>query len=414
VLQRRMRDRLRPECPVDRHSCVESPANGQPTIVSARNPAAPTRRARSRPAGERAPEAQPPAGAAPDDASTPAGRATINDIARLAGVSKKTVSRVINHSPLVREDTRTRVLELMQAQGYVPDPQARGLAFRRSFLIGMVYDNPNAQYIVNVQNGALDSLRGSGFELVVHPCDRKSADFIAGVRHFVQQQKLHGVILLPPVSENQELAAALAGTGCRFVRIASVELDQAERMIVTRDREASAEVADYLESLGHRRIGLITGPMNYRSAHERRDGFVDALARRGITLAPGQVEEGGYTFESGVACAERLLSQPDRPTAVFACNDEMAAGAYKAAFRIGLRVPEQVSIVGFDDSALASRLWPPLTTVRLPIREMGRAAAARLIAEAGRPTVAIARSVATPHLVVRESCQPPATAPAPS
>jgi LacI family transcriptional regulator len=333
------------------------------------------------------------------------GQSTINDIARLAGVSKKTVSRVINRSPLVHDDTREKVLALMNQQGYVPDPQARGLAFRRSFLIGLVYDNPNAQYIVNVQNGALDTLRGSGFELVVHPCDSKSADFVAGVRQFVTQLKLHGVILLPPVSEDAALAAALREADCRYVRIASVSLDEHEPLIISNDRDAAAEVAEYLESLGHREIGLITGPGNYRSTRERAEGFVQALARRGIDLPKTRIQEGGYTFESGVATAERLLTQSPRPTALFACNDEMAAGAYKAAYRLGIRIPEELSIVGFDDSPLASRLWPPLTTVRLPIREMGRNAAAMLLAgdsgHAGR------RSILSPHLVTRESCQPP-------
>jgi LacI family transcriptional regulator len=335
------------------------------------------------------------------------GKATINDIARIAGVSKKTVSRIINQSPLVRDDTREKVLALMQEVGYVPDPQARGLAFRRSFLIGLVYDNPNAQYIVNIQNGALDCLRGSGFELVVHPCDGKSADLIDGVRRFVQQQKLHGVILLPPLSENKALADALTAIECRYVRIASVQLDGAVPMIVSNDRAATAEVANYLESLGHRDIGLIAGPQSYRSAHERNGGFLDALARRGIVLPPERIVEGGYTFESGVAAAEQLLAQTPRPTAIFACNDEMAAGAYKAAFRRGLKIPEQLSIVGYDDSPLASRLWPPLTTVRLAIRDMGRNAAAMLITER-RAQGEAAVTVVTPHLVTRDSCQPPA------
>ncbi|HWS77596.1 MAG TPA: LacI family DNA-binding transcriptional regulator, partial [Thermomonas sp.] len=128
---------------------------------------------------------------------------TINDIARLSGVSKKTVSRIINKSPLVKPDTRERVEAVMREVGYSPDPMARALAFRRSFLIGMVYDNPTAQYIVNMQYGALDALRDSGFELVVHPCDSRSPGYIEGVRRFVQQQKLHGVMLVPRVSEDQ-------------------------------------------------------------------------------------------------------------------------------------------------------------------------------------------------------------------
>src|ERR1700761_5668219 len=179
----------------------------------------------------------------------PGQRATINDIARLAGVSKKTVSRVINQSPFVREETRARIDAVIQQIGYVPDPQARGLAFRRSFLIGLGYDNPNAQYIVNSQEGVLDALRGSGFELVVHPCDRQTEDFVSGVRRFVERQKLHGVILLPPVSENQELASMLEDIDCQFVRIASVRLDNTPRLIVSNDREAAAEVGDHLVGL---------------------------------------------------------------------------------------------------------------------------------------------------------------------
>ena len=206
---------------------------------------------------------------AADPSAAPLGKATINDIARLAGVSKKTVSRVINHSPLVRPDTREKVLALMQQHGYVPDPQARGLAFRRSFLIGLVFDNPTAQYIVNMQYGVLDALRDSGYELVVHPCDSKSEGYIDGIRRFVQQQKLHGVILIPRVSEDKELATALQEIGCRYVRIASILLDEAARMLVTQDRMAGAEVANFVESLGHRHVGVITGPRSYRSSIER-------------------------------------------------------------------------------------------------------------------------------------------------
>jgi LacI family transcriptional regulator len=342
----------------------------------------------------------------PAVASKPAapGKTTINDIARLAGVSKKTVSRIINHSPLVREDTREKVQVLMSELGFVPDPTARALAFRRSFLIGMVYDNPNAEYIVNMLSGALDSLRGTGFELVVHPCDSKNADYIEGVRQFVLQHRLHGVFLVPRVSEDQALVDMLKETDCRYARIAAISLDEAARMITTNDREGAVEVAKYLESLGHKHIGLITGPQRYLSTRERGAGFRDTLAKRGAAIAPDYVAEGGYTFESGVACAERLLALTPRPTAIFALNDEMAAGVYKAAHKFGLSVPEDLSVVGFDDSPIASRLWPSLSTVRLPIRDMGLHAAAMLLADPAHPRPA---PVITPYLVVRESCQPP-------
>ena len=339
----------------------------------------------------------------------PGQRATINDIARLAGVSKKTVSRVINQSPFVKEGTRARIDAVIQQIGYIPDPQARGLAFRRSFLIGLVYDNPNAQYIVNSQEGVLDALRGSGFELVVHPCDRLSEDFVPGVRRFVERQKLHGVILLPPVSEDQALARALEEIDCQFVRLASVRLDNTTRMIVSSDRDAAAEAATYLEALGHHRIGFIAGPAHHRSAHERKGGFMDALEKRGVTLPPELIVDGAYSFESGVACAEALLARRPRPTAIFASNDEMAAGVYKAAFRLKIAIPDELSVVGFDDSPVASRLSPALTTVRLPIRDMARLAASTLIPPGGAPGEVAAGSVSriVPHLVVRDSTQPP-------
>ena len=340
--------------------------------------------------------------------ATSRARLTITDIARLAAVSKKTVSRVINQSPFVKGETRARIDAVIQQIGYTPDPQARGLAFRRSFLIGLVYDNPNAQYIVNSQEGVLDALRGSGFELVVHPCDRLSEDFIPGVRRFVERHKLHGAIFLPPVSEDQALARTLLEIDCQFVRLASVRFDNLSPMIVSSDREATAEAAAYLEALGHRRIGFIAGPPHHRSAHERQIGFVSALEKRGLSLAPELIVTGAYSFESGVACAESLLARRPRPTAIFASNDEMAAGVYKAAFRLKISIPEELSVIGFDDSPVASRLSPALTTIHLPIRHMARLAASKLIPASSRDEVeANGVSRIAPHLVVRDSTRSP-------
>jgi len=330
---------------------------------------------------------------------------TINDIARLSGVSKKTVSRIINNSPLVRKDTREKVEALMREVGYAPDPLARGLAFRRSFLIGMVYDNPTAQYIVDMQYGALDILRESSFELVVHPCDCRSADYIDGVRRFAQQQKLHGVILVPRASEDQALIEMLKDIGCRYVRIAAVPMDESSQMVITHDRDGAAEAADYLLSLGHSDIALITGPVAYRSTLERTAGFVDALRKRGIDLPENRIVEAGYTFESGLAAAEKLLLGDQRPTAIFTGNDEMAAGVYKVALNAGINIPRELSVIGYDDSSLASRLSPSLTSVRRNTRDTGRTAAAMLIQPDG-PNSRTSASV-RPHVVVRDSCQPP-------
>lgn len=333
----------------------------------------------------------------------PRRRPTINDIARLAGVSKKTVSRVINASPFVRADTRERIEAVIADLGYAPDPQARGLAYGRAFLIGLVYDNPNPQYVVNMQLGLLDGMRGSGFELVVHPCDRNSPSFLEDLRSFVERQRLFGVVLTPSVSEDERAARLMAEVGCAYVRVASVSLDTPEHMIETRDRLGGREAARHLAELGHTRIAFVSGPPNFRSSHERRSGFEEALAEHGLALPKKYVAEGAYTFESGIARGRELLQLNPRPTAIFAGNDEMAAGVLQAARQLGVRVPEDVSVVGFDDFQVASRVWPTLTTVRTPTREIGRLAAERLM---GKDDDARDPKGRLPSLVIRESTGP--------
>lgn len=329
---------------------------------------------------------------------------TINDIARLANVSKKTVSRVINESPFVREETRTRIAEIMLRVGYTPDPQARGLAFRRSFLIGLIYDNPNAPYVINIQEGALAALRRMGYELVVHPCDRSSEKFLIEIRDLISRQKLDGVILLPPVSENTALPELLKKLECPYVRVLSAPLDEQDNLVLSMDRQSAAEVAEHLAKLGHTRIAMIVGPPTYRSSIERLAGFSNALADRGLTLSSQYIAEGAYTFESGAACSELLLSRTPRPTAIFAGNDEAAAGVYRTAYLRGLKIPDDLTVIGFDDSPLASRLCPSLTTMRQPIRDMGRLAAEKVMAKiANQDGPPIAATTVFPHLVVRES-----------
>ncbi|MCS6627347.1 LacI family DNA-binding transcriptional regulator [Roseibacterium beibuensis] len=335
--------------------------------------------------------------------------ATINDIARLAEVSKKTVSRVINNSPFVKEETRKRVEAIIAEHGFTPDPQARGLAFRRSFLVGMIYDNPSPNYVVNMQQGVLDAVRGSGLELVVHPCNRAADNFLTDVRAFVVRQKLFGVVMPPSVSEDDRVVAILKDADCPYVRIASVSLDEPACMVVTHDSRGAAEAARHLAELGHRRVAFISGPDTFRSSHERGQGFRDGLAEHGLRLDDGYVRQGAYTFESGVEAARSLLAMPEPPTAIFAGNDEMAIGVMKAARDAGLDVPRDLSIVGFDDLPMASRVWPNLTTVRLPIRDMGRMAAEKLTARSrGLDPATLVQPEVDPSLVVRDSTAAPA------
>ena len=308
------------------------------------------------------------------------GQPTINDVARVAGVSKKTVSRVINRSPLLNEDTRRRVEGVIGDLGYIPNPQARALALGRNFLIGLVHDNPNAQTVMNVQQGMLEALYDTEFEMVVRPLNRGSATMLQDLRHFLERQRLFGVLLMPPISENDAIAQICIDIGCRYVRMGSAELDSDDHMVASNDRDAVREATKYLIAEGHRRIGLIAGPHGFRSARERRLGFEDALRDAGIALPRSMIADGNYQFDSGLIAADRLLDLVPRPTAIFSCNDEMAAGVIHAACQRGLSVPRDLSVIGFDDTPIAAHMWPPLTTVRWPIATMARSAALKLIA----------------------------------
>ncbi len=311
------------------------------------------------------------------------GKPTINDVARLAGVSKKTVSRVINRSPLLNAQTREKVEAVIADLGYVPNPQARALALRRNFLIGLIHDNPNAQMVLGVQEGILAAIRDTEFALVVRPVNRRSPDMLDDVRTFLEQQRLFGVMLLPPISENDALAELCDELGVTYVRMGSVRLDEDVHMVASNDREAVAKAVGYLVGQGHRRIGCVAGPEGFRSAAERALGYRDALESAGVAIDEALMAEGTDPVETGIAAGEKLLAASPRPSAIFASNDEMAAGVLHAARSIGMSVPEDLSIIGFDDTAIAAHIWPPLTTVRWPIQAMAKAAAIKLIDPVG-------------------------------
>ena len=336
--------------------------------------------------------------------NNPSGRKpTIQDVADLAGVSKKTVSRIINDSPSVKEATRRDIQELIREIGYRPDPQARGLASKRSFLVGLITDNPTPQYVVNIQHGILDVLRQTGYELVVHPCDRKSDTFLEDAKRFIEVQKLYGVILTPSVSEDERLAEELRELGCAYIRIASIALDMESRMSVTYDRVGGRDAARHLAKLGHTRIACVTGRRSFRSSTERIAGFQEGLAEFGLSVPAHYMLRGDYTFETGLALGADLLDLDPPPTAVFAANDEMAAGILQALHVAGHTPPEALSVVGFDDFETATRVWPRLTTARTPARKIGRLAAERLFEFYNEGPESSSGNETTPVLVERDS-----------
>ncbi len=314
--------------------------------------------------------------------SPPRAYATISDVAEAAGVSIKTVSRVFNEEPNVREETRKRVLQIVAELDYHPNIAARSLAGRKSFLIGLLYDNPCANYILGLQSGSLDRLRGDKWRLLVVPCEDSARMGGKSTVSMVRAAGVGGVILTSPICDNAEIVNELLAARIPMVRIApadSVGSDQATPSVGMDDRSAAAEITRHLIAQGHRRIAIILGDPTHSSNNERWEGFRRAMDEAGLEIDPSLMGRGLYTFESGLEAARPLLDRPDRPTAIFAQNDDMAAGAIIAAGELGISVPGELSVAGFDDSQIASTVWPRITTIRQPIRAMAQAATDALV-----------------------------------
>ena len=308
----------------------------------------------------------------------PTREATIEDVAARAGVSIRTISRVVNSSPLVNAETRARVQEAIAELRYRPSPRARALAMRRSFLIGLVHNDRNAMVLDSIQRGVVATTSAKGYELVIHPSPSHDAAATEDLLAFITRSRVDGLVILPPVSGVPGLAEALAAANVPAVALSSVPISGFSGVIVSEERAAGAEVARHLLELGHRKLGIINGPADVASATERRAGFIaEAALHADVRLVEAR---GDYSFASGVAGAEELLAMPDRPTGVFAANDIMAAGVLKVAANRGIAVPEALSVVGFDGSILTDMLTPALTSVARPFVDMAAAAASELIA----------------------------------
>lgn len=301
-------------------------------------------------------------------------RVSIQDVAALAGVSAKTVSRVINGEQHVRPEVREAVLSAVNALQYRPNPFARSLSSSRSYLLGLFIDDPSSGYAADVQLGALMRCRERSYHLAVEPVDVLAPDWIDRIRKTVADLRLDGAILTPPVCDRIELLDCLQAAALPYVRISPHgDLDRSG-FVQMDDAAAARELTQHLLALGHSDIGFIKGDPNHSVSERRYEGFRAALRDAGAALAPGRVLEGDFSFRSGLEAGERMLAGPDRPTAVFASNDDMALGVFMTAVRYGISVPHQLSIVGFDDAPTARMAWPQLTTIRQPKAEMAAAA----------------------------------------
>jgi LacI family transcriptional regulator len=304
---------------------------------------------------------------------------TISDVAAAAGVSPMTVSRVINGENNVRESTRDLVNDVIRKLNYSPSAAARTLAGGEELRIGLLYSNPSSAYLSEFLVGSLDQAARSNVQLVVEKCDEDALEQSV-IDHMVQG-RVDGVILPPPLCDSAAVLSAVIEHDIPAVAVATGKPADSMAAVSIDDRRAALEMTQHLIGLGHRRIGFIIGNPNQTASAERLAGYRAALAEAGLDEDGSLIVQGLFTYRSGLDAAEQLLTLAKPPTAIFASNDDMAAAAVAVAHRRGLDVPRDLTVCGFDDTALATTIWPELTTIRQPIVEMSRTAVELLVRE---------------------------------
>jgi LacI family transcriptional regulator len=287
-----------------------------------------------------------------------------------------TVSRVTNGVAGVLPETRRKVDEAIATLGYVPNVAARALAGARQLRVAMLHSNPSAAYLSEFLVGSLAGAADKDAQLIIEHWD--GSEGAEALARRLESHRIDAVVLPPPLCEDAPLLAALANRSLPTAQVATGSPAGTSHAVSIDDIGAAAAVTRHLIGLGHRRIGFIGGDPNQSASTLRQQGYADALREAGLPADPALIAAGDFTYRSGLAAAEALLALPDRPSAIFASNDDMAAAVVAVAHRRGLDVPRELSVCGFDDTAMATTIWPELTTVRQPIAGMARAAVALL------------------------------------
>jgi LacI family transcriptional regulator len=329
---------------------------------------------------------------------------TIKDIARVSGVSYSTVSRVLNNKDHVKPEKREQVLAAVARLQYVVNPQARSLAGGRSNVIGLLVPELGNGYIGEVVRGIDDGLSSSGYDMMLYTTHRH-ADKEATYLKTLVRGLTDGLLLLVP-SDPRGYLDTLRQEQFPYVVIDHQGFDDFSPTVIAKNYQAALSATTYLIDLGHRRIGFIMGQRHLNSANERFKGYRDALQAHGIAFEPELVVDGEFLQSVSYAAADQLLARADRPTAIFASNDLCAFGAMDAARNRGLSIPNDISILGFDDIPQAASVRPALTTVRQPLMEMGRIATRMLLDYIANPQLPRERIFLETELVIRDSCAP--------
>lgn len=304
---------------------------------------------------------------------------------------------------MVGEATYARVISVMDELGYVPNILAQRLARGRANVIGLLCHNTRSAYVHDVLSGALESARPRGYGVVTILVDPDQPKDQAELLRMAVQQRVDGYLFTPPCDNLPAVLTQLHQRNLPFVRLTPQDRTLPLPYVAATDEQGARVLTEHLLQLGHRRIGFVMGHAVHYATHDRLAGYVAALQAVGIPQDETLICPGDWRFSAGVAAAERLLALTPRPTAIFASNDEMAAGILQVAHRQGLRLPQELSVVGFDDVPLAAQVWPPLTTVRQPIQAIAKLATALLIdLLEGKPPLQCAFELPT-TLVLRES-----------
>lgn len=329
-------------------------------------------------------------------------RTTLKNLAARAGVHPSTISRVVNNDPLLRvsPETRARIEALLQETGYRPDVVARSLKLRQTFVLAMIIPDITNPLFANIFLGIEDAASERGYSVLLANTGGSPERERDRLRT-VQARQVDGLILASAMLRDPSVG------WLREQSIAHVLVnrysDQRDLFVGADDFGGARAATQHLLSLGHRRIAHLSGGSGISTAVERRRGYVTAMREAGIEPDPALVAESGYLEETGRAAMERLLALPEPPTAVFAVNDMAAIGAHRALLDRGLRIPEDVALVGYNDVPLASRLEPPLTTLRVPAREFGRLSAEMLVERIRTGGATLRRVILPVELVVRGS-----------
>jgi len=304
---------------------------------------------------------------------------TMHEVAKHAGVSPMTVSRALSGDAHVEAATRQRVQAAVKELGYSPNVAARNLARAASLHIGLLYNNPSAAYLNELLVGVLEQSSQIGCQIVLEKCGARNE---RAVIERLLRDDVGGIILPPPLSDSNIALEALRAAKIPFISVATGRPEAEGLSVRIDDMEAAAAMTRHLLSLGHRDIGFIVGAPNQTVSAQRQAGFETALREAAVPVRPEWVKQGSFTYRSGLDAAEEILSVSNhRPTAIFASNDDMAAAAMAVAHRMHLDVPKDLTIVGFDDTPLATTIWPALTTVRQPVAAMARKAVELLLEE---------------------------------